>query len=248
MANNKKSGKITIANVIEKVQKPTLIIAHNKTLAAQLYNEFKEYREIVLASSRIKPNNKHYNVDRLLACELGAVHEQKGKELYIDSWLNVTNSQSAMYFMKYHPKRITVSEELTIPRIQAMYKEGLPLEVIVYGKTELMVMQHCIINTNTVDTKELHCNMCKHHDYQIMDRKKEVYDILCDKDCFNHILHCRSVVAYDKLKALKDIGISYFRLNFTNESYEETLHVLQGYVDDKPLNIEYGYLGYLGKE
>ena len=37
------SGKtFTIANVIEKVQKPTLIIAHNKTLAAQLYNEFRE--------------------------------------------------------------------------------------------------------------------------------------------------------------------------------------------------------------
>ena len=38
------SGKTyTIANVIEKVQRPTLVIAHNKTLAAQLYNEFKEF-------------------------------------------------------------------------------------------------------------------------------------------------------------------------------------------------------------
>ena len=37
------SGKtFTIANVISKTQKPTLILAHNKTLAAQLYNEFKE--------------------------------------------------------------------------------------------------------------------------------------------------------------------------------------------------------------
>ncbi len=37
------SGKtFTIANVIEQVQKPTLVIAHNKTLAAQLYGEFKE--------------------------------------------------------------------------------------------------------------------------------------------------------------------------------------------------------------
>ncbi len=37
------SGKtFTIANVIERIQKPSLIIAHNKTLAAQLYNEFKE--------------------------------------------------------------------------------------------------------------------------------------------------------------------------------------------------------------
>lgn len=38
------SGKtFTMANVIEKLQKPTLIIAHNKTLAAQLYSEFKEF-------------------------------------------------------------------------------------------------------------------------------------------------------------------------------------------------------------
>jgi len=37
------SGKtFTMANVIERVQKPTLVIAHNKTLAAQLYNEFRE--------------------------------------------------------------------------------------------------------------------------------------------------------------------------------------------------------------
>lgn len=38
------SGKTyTIANVIERVQKPTLVIAHNKTLAAQLCNEFTEF-------------------------------------------------------------------------------------------------------------------------------------------------------------------------------------------------------------
>lgn len=38
------SGKtFTMANIIEKIQKPTLVIAHNKTLAAQLYNELKEF-------------------------------------------------------------------------------------------------------------------------------------------------------------------------------------------------------------
>ena len=50
--NNKKqtllgvtgSGKtFTMANIIQELQKPTLIIAHNKTLAAQLYSEFKEF-------------------------------------------------------------------------------------------------------------------------------------------------------------------------------------------------------------
>ena len=38
------SGKtFTMANIIQQLQKPTLIIAHNKTLAAQLYGEFKEF-------------------------------------------------------------------------------------------------------------------------------------------------------------------------------------------------------------
>ena len=43
------TGKtFTIANVIEKIQKPTLVLVHNKTLAGQLYSEFKE----------LFPNNK----------------------------------------------------------------------------------------------------------------------------------------------------------------------------------------------
>ena len=38
------SGKtFTMANVIQQIQKPTLVIAHNKTLAAQLYNEFQDF-------------------------------------------------------------------------------------------------------------------------------------------------------------------------------------------------------------
>ena len=38
------SGKtFTMANIIQNVQKPTLVLAHNKTLAGQLYSEFKEF-------------------------------------------------------------------------------------------------------------------------------------------------------------------------------------------------------------
>ena len=47
------SGKtFTIANVIEQTQKPSLILCHNKTLAAQLYSEFKDFF----------PNNVEYFV------------------------------------------------------------------------------------------------------------------------------------------------------------------------------------------
>lgn len=38
------SGKtFTVANVIQQIQKPTLVLAHNKTLAAQLYSEFQNF-------------------------------------------------------------------------------------------------------------------------------------------------------------------------------------------------------------
>ena len=38
------SGKtFTVANVIQEIQRPTLVLAHNKTLAAQLYSEFKQF-------------------------------------------------------------------------------------------------------------------------------------------------------------------------------------------------------------
>ena len=38
------SGKtFTMANVIQQLQRPTLVMSHNKTLAAQLYSEFKEF-------------------------------------------------------------------------------------------------------------------------------------------------------------------------------------------------------------
>lgn len=38
------SGKtFTIANVVQNIQRPTIVLAHNKTLAAQLFMEFKEF-------------------------------------------------------------------------------------------------------------------------------------------------------------------------------------------------------------
>ena len=46
------SGKtFTIANVVERTNKPTLVLAHNKTLAAQLYSEFKQFFAVGLADN-----------------------------------------------------------------------------------------------------------------------------------------------------------------------------------------------------
>lgn len=46
------TGKtFTVSNLIKEVNKPTLVIAHNKTLAGQLYSEFKEFFRTMLSST-----------------------------------------------------------------------------------------------------------------------------------------------------------------------------------------------------
>ena len=43
------SGKtFTIANVIKEINRPTLVLSHNKTLAAQLFSEFQQFFQIML--------------------------------------------------------------------------------------------------------------------------------------------------------------------------------------------------------
>lgn len=42
------TGKtFTVSNVVKEINRPTLVIAHNKTLAGQLYSEFKEFFQIM---------------------------------------------------------------------------------------------------------------------------------------------------------------------------------------------------------
>ena len=61
------SGKtFTMANVIARLNKPTLVLAHNKTLAAQLYGEMKEFflrtQSNILSPSMRKSQNRWYFV------------------------------------------------------------------------------------------------------------------------------------------------------------------------------------------
>ena len=65
------SGKtFTIANLIMRLQRPTLVISHNKTLAAQLYGEFKEFfphnAVRYFVSYYDYYHNIYYNIDTII--------------------------------------------------------------------------------------------------------------------------------------------------------------------------------------
>lgn len=71
------SGKtFTIANVIQNINKPTLILSHNKTLAAQLYGEFKSF---------FPHNAVEYYVSYYDYYQPEAVH--RSTDTYIEKWI-----------------------------------------------------------------------------------------------------------------------------------------------------------------
>ena len=78
------SGKtFTMANVIKELNKPTIIIAHNKTLAAQLYGEFKEFfphnAVEYLCLLRLLPAGGVCSIFRYLYCKDSAINDEIDK-------------------------------------------------------------------------------------------------------------------------------------------------------------------------
>lgn len=230
-----------------------LIFVRNK----ELYEKYSNEKGVVLASYRVNEENYSYGVTSLLACEMGAVREmvEKNGDLYIDSTLNVANHSSIEFYQSIGAKRIMLSEEVSMTRLNSLSKsvDLSLLEVLVYGRSELMVSKHCVINTNTIDTGKKHCNMCRGNaKYSLIDRKDEVFPIVCDELCYNHIMHSKTLVAISLLNELKDIGIQHYRLAFTTENEEEVLNVIKAYQaafnqEDYELDVNNGYLGYLGR-
>src|SRR5947208_15815163 len=74
------SGKtFTIANVIQALDRPTLVISHNKTLAAQLYSEFKQF---------FPHNGAEYFVSHFDYCKPGAYSTRSDTYIETDSSSN----------------------------------------------------------------------------------------------------------------------------------------------------------------
>jgi len=84
------SGKtFTMANVIQQLQKPTLVLAHNKTLAAQLYNEFKNF---------FPDNEVHYFVSYFDYYQPEAYIARSDTYIEKDSQINEEIDPSETYF------------------------------------------------------------------------------------------------------------------------------------------------------
>ena len=109
------SGKtFTMANVIQEVQRPTLVLSHNKTLAAQLYSEFKEFF----------PNNAvHYFVSYYDYYQPEAYIPQR--DIYIEKDASI-NQQIDRMRLAATSGLVSRSDVIVVASVSCIYGLGSP--------------------------------------------------------------------------------------------------------------------------
>jgi len=127
------SGKtFTMANVIESVQKPTLVISHNKTLAAQLYGEFKElfpdnaveyfvsYYDYYQPEAYIPSTDTYIEKDTLINEEIDKMRHSATRSLLERNDVIIVASVSCIYGLgspeAYHGMLLYLEEGMKISR------------------------------------------------------------------------------------------------------------------------------------
>ncbi|MDR2428219.1 MAG: excinuclease ABC subunit UvrB [Candidatus Margulisbacteria bacterium] len=146
------SGKtFTAANVIQNLQKPTLVIAHNKTLAAQLYSEFREffpdnaveyfvsYYDYYQPEAYLPATDTYIEKDASINQEIDRLRHSATKALMTRKDVIVVASVSCIYGLGlpeeyfhtvfYLKQGLNISRDAVIKRLVAMHYERNDVEV-----------------------------------------------------------------------------------------------------------------------
>jgi excinuclease ABC subunit B len=133
------SGKtFTMANVIEKVQKPALVISHNKTLAAQLYGEFKElfpenaveffvsYYDYYQPEAYIPSTDTYIEKDTLINDDIDKMRHSATRSLLERNDVILVASVSCIYGLgspeAYHGMLLYLEKGMTLSREKILSK------------------------------------------------------------------------------------------------------------------------------
>jgi excinuclease ABC subunit B len=130
------SGKtFTIANVIQKIQKPTLVIAHNKTLAAQLYQEFRDFFPENAVSYFVSYYD-YYQPESYIP----------STDTYIEKETQI-NEEIDKLRLSSTTNLLTRPDCIVIASVSCIYNLGSPVE---YGKNVLQLIEGELISRQTI--------------------------------------------------------------------------------------------------
>lgn len=130
------SGKtFSIANVIQKIQKPTLVIAHNKTLAAQLYQEFRDFFPENAVSYFVSYYD-YYQPESYIP----------STDTYIEKETQI-NEEIDKLRLASTTNLLTRPDSIVIASVSCIYNLGSPVE---YGRYILQIMEGEIISRTSL--------------------------------------------------------------------------------------------------
>ena len=182
-----------------------------------LYIKYKSLDNVYYRCNRVNNNYRKFNNSKLLVCEMGSINKYKNNNFLVsDYYLNVTNSYSIKVLNSLGAERVTLSSELDFNKIRDIMKCHYNVELIIYGRLELMVMKYCPLKKCLN-----YCDECKNScdNFSLEDRFGNRFPII-RKNCLTHIMHFKNIDYIDDLKKYIDIGITNFRIELFDENYK----------------------------
>ncbi|MBY0489087.1 MAG: U32 family peptidase [Gemmatimonadaceae bacterium] len=156
----------------------------------------------------------------LLSGHLGLVAEQgeAGQDVIADYATNAFNQHTTAFLFELGARRVVASIELTADELAHLAAPwgGAGIDVLVYGRTEGMTIEHCVLSA-AFDREPTTCrDLCvqKHTNVSLTDPAGYTFAVATDSDCRNRLLHSRPIDGSEFLPQLWTSGIRGFQMVF----------------------------------
>ena len=176
----------------------------------ELYNKYKENKNIYLRLDRVIEKHKEYKNERLLCTEFGSIIKYKNdNKIRTDYYLNVANDHTIKKFKTLGADSITLSIECDDNKLKEIKNKEIS-EIIIYGKPECMIIKGNIYNITNEDT-------------YLIDTKSNKYKVIFENG-FTHIFNHKNIDKTDEIIKLKSYGT--LRIELLDENIAEVQKII----------------------
>ena len=219
------NGKVNINVLVRNEEQLLTCLNKVENIYTDDYKLYLKYKSnnVYYRTNRVMSSFKDFKNENILASELGSIYKySKDNKVISDYFLNVVNDYSIKFLQEINVDKIVISPECNYDKIKLLHNRK-NIEVIIYGKMELMIMKYCPL-------KELlnNCSVCKtnKNKYYLQDRLGYKYKII-HNNCLTHIMHYRNIDYINNVKNYIDIGIKNYRIELLDETQIEIQKLLE---------------------
>ena len=166
----------------------------------------------------IYQSSAYQMVEKVVVNDYGAYHLFSNKQRIIGTGLNVYNSRAIAH---YH-EPVILSLEMSQKEIHHLTCDFQKCILPIYGKVENMISEYCPISQYYFGYQKKNCQLCHHHQFSLLDRKNEVFDLMMDEKRRMHLLNCHPLF----IEPYQEAVVAGYFVHFTNEDREMTKFIM----------------------